>query len=68
MKHLSFYYAIGFLVVGCIMLSAGFPTLLGTPSYGGDFAGTAVLGLAMVLPFLIAGVSWRDWLKLKKEN
>jgi hypothetical protein len=66
MKHLTFYFAIGFLVVGCLMLLTGLSTLIGMGSRNNELAGTATLGLTMLLPFVISGLSWRDWQALQR--
>jgi len=65
MRHLTFYFAIGFLIVGCLMLFTSLSVFIGRISQNEDVAGSAVLGLAMLLPFLIAGFSWRDWEAVK---
>ncbi len=48
------------------MLFTGLSTLIGMASRNNDLAGTATLGLAMLLPFLISGLSWRDWEALQR--
>jgi hypothetical protein len=61
MKHLAFYYAIGFAIVGCLMLYAGLSTFVTMVSNSADRFDTAVLATAMLLPFVISTLSWRDW-------
>jgi Sec-independent protein secretion pathway component TatC len=65
MKHLTFYYAIGFVVIGVLMLLASFLTFIGMLSPMNDPFDTSLLGLAMILPFVISMLSWRDWGKIR---
>lgn len=68
MRHLTFYYAIGFLIVGFLMLFIGLSTFIGRISRNDDLAGSTMLGLAMLLPFVIAELSWQDWGIIQKEK
>jgi hypothetical protein len=65
MKHLTFYYAIGFVVIGVLMLLASFLTFIGMLSSMNNLFDTGLLGLAMILPFVISMLSWRDWGKIR---
>jgi hypothetical protein len=65
MKHLTFYYAIGFVVIGVLMLLASFLTFIGMLSPMNNPFDTSLLGLAMILPFVISMLSWRDWGKIR---
>ena len=64
MKHLTFYYAIGFVVIGVLMLLASFLTFIGMLSSMNSPFDTSLLGLAIILPFVISMLSWRDWGKI----
>jgi len=48
------------------MLFTGLSTLTGMASRNNDIAGAATLSLTMLLPFLISGLSWRDWEALQR--
>jgi hypothetical protein len=65
MKHLTFYYAIGFVVIGVLMLLASFLTFIGMLSSMNNLFDTGFLGLAMILPFVISMLSWRDWGRIR---
>ncbi len=65
MKHLAFYYAIGFVVIGVLMLLASFFTFTGMLSSMNNPFDTSLLGLAMILPFVISMLSWRDWGRIR---
>ena len=65
MKHLTFYYAIGFVVIGVLMLLASFLPFIGMLSSMNNPLDTGLLGLAMILPFVISTLSWRDWGKTR---
>jgi len=65
MKHLTFYYAIGFVVIGVLMLLASFLTFIGMLSPMNNPFDTSLLGLAIILPFVISMLSWRDWGKIR---
>jgi hypothetical protein len=65
MKHLTFYYAIGFVVIGVLMLLASFLTFIGMLSSMNNLFDTGLLGLAMILPFVISMLSWRDWGRIR---
>ena len=68
MKHLAYYYAIGFAVVGCVTLIGMFQTF--TRILLNDFEANAVTALimAMFIPFTITALSWRDWRKIQKKQ
>ena len=68
MRHLAFYYAIGFAVVGCLMLFTNLSTFIGMVTHNSDPFATAVLATAMSLPFLISGLSWRDWKDIQRKK
>jgi len=65
MKHLTFYYAIGFAAIGVLMLLASFLTFTGMLSSMNNPFDTGLLGLAMILPFVISMLSWRDWGRIR---
>jgi hypothetical protein len=65
MRHLTFYYAIGFVVIGVLMLLASFLTFIGMLSSMNNLFDTGLLGLAMILPFVISMLSWRDWGRIR---
>lgn len=58
MRHIAFYYAIGFAVAGVLMLTF---TVITLASYTLDPLNTVALTMAMVLPFLVSMLSWREW-------
>jgi hypothetical protein len=68
MKHLAFYYAVGFAVVGCLMLTAGLSIFIWRPYQNNDTYGLAVLVTTMLLPFMISILSWRDWKEVERKN
>jgi hypothetical protein len=68
MKHLAFYYAIGFAAVGCLMLYVGLSTFIGPVLNNYNPYALAVLATAMPLPFVIAVLSWRDWTEIQRKN
>jgi len=69
MKHLAFYYAISFAIVGCLMLVANLSTIVEMITNNSDPFSTVVLATAIVLPFAISGLSWRDWKDIQgKKN
>jgi hypothetical protein len=70
MKHLTFYYAIGFVVIGVLMLLASVLIFIGMLSSMNNPFDTSLLGLAMILPFVISMLSWRDWgrIRIGKET
>jgi hypothetical protein len=70
MKHLTFYYAIGFAVIGVLMLLASVLIFIGMLSSMNNPFDTSLLGLAMILPFVISMLSWRDWgrIRIGKET
>jgi hypothetical protein len=67
MKHLAYYYAIGFVIVGCATLISFFQTFMAIVL--NDFEAYVVVALIMVmfLPFTIAVLSWRDWRYVQKK-
>jgi hypothetical protein len=67
LRHLTFYYAIGFAVVGCLMLCLGFATFSGVGSRSYDPYTFAVLGVSMFLPFMISVLSWGDWIEIRRK-
>jgi membrane protein DedA with SNARE-associated domain len=68
MKHLAFYYTIGFAIAGILMLILGFSVFDGLFSTVNDPLNVVVLALGMILPFVISALSWRDWGRLQKEK
>lgn len=68
MKHLAFYYAVGFAVVGCVMLCTGLSIFTWRLYQNDDPYGLAVLVTAMLLPFMISILSWRDWKEIEGKN
>jgi len=68
MKHLAFYLAIGFAIIGFAMLCIGLSTFVSMVLHGYDPFPTAVLAAAMLLPFVIATLSWRDWKVLQAKK
>ncbi len=66
MRHLTFYYAIGFAVAGLLMLIFTVMTYAGIPPTTRVPWNMAVLAFAMILPFVISTLSWRDWGRLQK--
>ncbi len=65
MKHLAFYYAIGFVVIGVLMLLASFFTFTRMLSSMNNPFDIGLLGLVMILPFVISMLSWRDWGRIR---
>jgi membrane protein YdbS with pleckstrin-like domain len=68
MRHLTFYYAIGFAIVGCLMLGTNLSTFIGMVLQNYDPYAIAVLATAMLLPFMIATLSWRDWREIQGKK
>jgi protein-S-isoprenylcysteine O-methyltransferase Ste14 len=68
MRHLAFYYAIGFAIVGCLLLLAYFSTFVSMMFNNYSPFVTAALGTALALPFLIAVFSWRDWREIQSKR
>jgi hypothetical protein len=68
MRHLAFYYGIGFAIVGFLMLDAYFSTFISMVSSNYDPYGTPVLATAILLPFVIAVLSWRGWKETKRNE
>jgi uncharacterized membrane protein len=68
MRHLAFYYAIGFAIVGLLMLGAYFSTFISMVSNNYDPYGTPVLATAMLLPFIIALFSWQGWRETQRNK
>jgi hypothetical protein len=65
MRHVAFYYAIGFAVAGFLMLVFTVMTLAACAL---DPWNVAVLTLAMILPFVVSILSWREWGRLQKAT
>jgi hypothetical protein len=65
MRHIAFYYAIGFAVAGFLMLIF---TVMTLATYALDPWNMAVLILAMILPFVVSMLSWREWGRLQKAT
>ena len=65
MRHIAFYYAIGFAVAGFLMLIF---TVMTLAAYALDPWNMAVLTLAMILPFVVSMLSWREWGRLQKAT
>jgi len=68
LRHLAFYYAMGFVILGCVFLVALSSTLLGVLLGGFDVYIVASLVAAMFLPFVIGALSWRDWKEVQKKQ
>lgn len=68
MRHPAFYYAIGFAIVGFFMLGAYLSTFISMVSNNYDLYGTPVLATAILLPFVIAVLSWRGWKGTQKTE
>jgi len=65
MRHIAFYYAIGFAVAGFLMLIF---TVMTLATYALDPWSMAMLILAMILPFVVSMLSWREWGRLQKAT
>jgi hypothetical protein len=65
MRHVAFYYAIGFAVAGFLMLVFTVMTLAACAL---DPWNVAVLTLAMILPFVVSMLSWREWGRIQKAT
>jgi heme/copper-type cytochrome/quinol oxidase subunit 2 len=68
MRHLAFYYAIGFAVTGCLMLAAYLSTFISMMSNNYDPYVTGALGIVIILPFVIAMFSWRCWREIERNK
>jgi hypothetical protein len=68
MRHLAFYYAIGFAIAGILMLILGLSVLDWLFSTVNGPLNVVVLALGMILPFVISALSWRDWGRFQKEK
>jgi membrane protein CcdC involved in cytochrome C biogenesis len=68
MRHISFYYAIGFATIGFLIIGAYLSTFISMVSNDFDPYVTLVLATAMLLPFMIAMFSWRDWRKTQRNK
>jgi hypothetical protein len=68
LKHLAFYYAVGFGILGCLLLVAFSSTLVGVILGSFDPYVVTSLAAAMFLPFVIGALSWRDWKKVQKKE
>jgi len=65
MRHVAFYYAIGFAVAGFLMLIF---TVMTLATYALDPWNMTVLTLTMILPFVVSMLSWREWGRLQKAT
>jgi hypothetical protein len=66
MRHVAFYYAIGFAAVGILMLIFTVMTFAGIPPATRDPVARspwnmAVLTSTAILPFIVSTLSWREW-------
>jgi hypothetical protein len=73
MRHVAFYYAIGFAAAGSLMLTFTVMTLAGIPPVTRDPVACtpwnmAVLTLTMILPFVVSTLSWREWGRLQNAT
>ncbi len=68
MRHLAFYYAVGFVILGCLLLVALSSTLVGVVLGGFDPYAVTSLAAAMFLPFVIGALSWRGWKEVQKRQ
>jgi cytochrome bd-type quinol oxidase subunit 1 len=68
MRHIAFYYAIGFTITGCLMLAAYFSTLISMVSNDSDPYVTAAMAITIFLPFVIAVFSWRYWRETQRNK
>lgn len=67
MRHLTFYYAIGFVAVGIVMLCFGILQFAFPPSDNFHAYSITILTAAMALPFAISVLCWLDWQKVQGE-
>ena len=65
MRHVAFYYAIGFAVAGFLMLVFTVMTLATCVL---DPWNVVALTLAMILPFVVSMLSWREWGRIQKAT
>lgn len=68
MRHLSFYFAVAFAVVGFVMLCTCLSTLFRLISQGYDSFAIVALAMAMLLPFIISILSWKDWQRIQRNQ
>jgi hypothetical protein len=68
LRHLAFYYAVGFAILGCLLLVALSSTLVGTVRSAFDPYAVTGLAAVMFLPFVIGALSWRDWKETQKKQ
>jgi hypothetical protein len=68
MRHLTFYYAIGFTIAGILMLILGFSVFDELFSTANGPLNIVVLASGMILPFVISALSWRDWGRMQKDK
>lgn len=61
MRHIAFYYTIGFAITGCLMVAAYLSTFISMVSNDYDPYVTAAMAITIFLPFVIAVFSWRYW-------
>jgi hypothetical protein len=68
MRHLAFYYTIGFAIAGILMLILGFSVFDGLFSTVNGSLNVVMLTLGVILPFVISALSWQDWGRLQKDK
>jgi hypothetical protein len=68
LRHLAFYYAVGFVILGCLLLVAFSSTLVDIVLRSFDPYVVTGLAAAMFLPFVIGALSWRDWKEVQKKE
>jgi cytochrome bd-type quinol oxidase subunit 1 len=64
-RHIAYYYAIGFAVVGILMLIFTVVTLVAQAL---DPWNMAALILTMILPFVVSMLSWREWERIQRAT
>jgi hypothetical protein len=65
MRHIAFYYAIGFAVVGVFMLIFTAVTLVAQAL---DPWNMVALIFTMILPFVVSTLSWREWERIQRAT
>lgn len=65
MRHIAFYYAIGFAVAGVLMLIFTVVTLVAQAL---DPWNMAALILTTILPFVVSMLSWREWKQIQRAT
>lgn len=68
LKQLAFYYAVGFAILGCLLLVALSSTLVGVILGGFDPYAVTGLAAAIFLPFVIGTLSWCSWKEVQKKQ